>query len=74
MFQNQLKKILSSGLQPTCMDTKAEKDKFEVALRAAEEVYKSKEKWYAPLAADKEMRAARRVKAEVQKQLPRKPR
>ena len=76
MFQNQLKRSLSSGPQPTCMATKAEKDKFEVSLRTAEEVVniylcKGKEKSYGPLAADKEKRAARRVKAEVQKQLPR---
>ena len=76
MFQNQLKRSLSSGPQPTCMATKAEKDKFEVSLRTAEEVVniylcKGKENPYGPLAADKEKRAARRVKAEVQKQLPR---
>jgi hypothetical protein len=51
------------------MTTKAEKDKFEVSLRAAEVVYKSKDKFYDPLVADKEMKAARRVKAEVQMQL-----
>ena len=69
MFQNQLKSSLSSGSRSTCMATKAEKDKFEVSLRAAEVVYKSKDKFYDPLVADKEMKAARQVKAEVQMQL-----
>ena len=65
MFQNQLKRSLSSGLRTTCMATKAEKDKFEVSLRSADVVYKSKDKFYDPLVADKEMKAARQVKAEV---------
>ena len=47
------------------MATKAEKDKFEVSLRSADVVYKSKDKFYDPLVADKEMKAARQVKAEV---------